>query len=117
MVKSYDPYPPEMDISYASSVRPTSNRMFPSFHDNSESVMNPQYAIGNNYDDRSFPSTDSASTSIDMGSPYNYSYSSQDSGQTSWYSQNTVRTLDTVTEGHKTPIYYNFLIYIFKKII
>ncbi|KAF2319264.1 hypothetical protein GH714_014318 [Hevea brasiliensis] len=81
MGKSYNHYPPEMDVSYASSVRPTSKRMFPSFHDHSESVMSPQYAMGNDYDDRSFGSMYSASTSIDMDSQYNYSCSSQDTGQ------------------------------------
>ncbi|XP_057989883.1 U-box domain-containing protein 52 [Hevea brasiliensis] len=88
MGKSYNHYPPEMDVSYASSVRPTSKRMFPSFHDHSESVMSPQYAMGNDYDDRSFGSMYSASTSIDMDSQYNYSCSSQDTGQTSWHSHN-----------------------------
>ncbi|KAJ9176000.1 hypothetical protein P3X46_014494 [Hevea brasiliensis] len=88
MGKSYDPYQPEMDITYVSSGTPSSNRLFPSFHDNSESVMSPQSAIGNDYDCRSFGSTYSACSSIDTGLQHNYSCSLQDRGQTSWYSHN-----------------------------
>ncbi|XP_015575800.1 U-box domain-containing protein 35 isoform X2 [Ricinus communis] len=86
-LNKYEPYTPEMDISFVSSGRSNStDRIFSPFNDNSDPGTPPRRTSSTEYDYRSFGSVHSAGTSTDLGS--HYSGSSQESGQTTWYSNN-----------------------------
>ncbi|XWS73378.1 hypothetical protein CRYUN_Cryun02cG0123200 [Craigia yunnanensis] len=84
----YEPSIADSDISLVSSGRPSTDRMFTSPYDNME-FGTPRLSMSSDYDNRSFGSSYSGNRSMDFSSSqYDCSSSSQESGRTSWSSQN-----------------------------
>ncbi|XP_022731482.1 U-box domain-containing protein 35-like [Durio zibethinus] len=86
----YEPSIPESDISYVSSGRPSTDRMFPSLYDNMD-FGTPRLSISSDYDDISFGSSYSGNRSMEFNSQFECSSSSVESGRTSWSSQNMIQ--------------------------
>ncbi|KAK6272866.1 hypothetical protein POUND7_009949 [Theobroma cacao] len=87
----YEPSIPDCDISFVSSGRPSTDRMFPSLYDNLE-YGTPRLSVSSDYDNRSFGSSYSGNRSMDFSSSqYELSSSSLESGRTSWSSQNMIQ--------------------------
>lgn len=93
--KSYGelPPPPDTDISFVSSGRPSMDRIFPNFYDNQDTIRSP-IRLSNISDldsNNSFESIQFGRKSLDMiNSPTDYSYTSMDSERMSSASQNVV---------------------------
>ncbi|XP_021889386.1 U-box domain-containing protein 52 [Carica papaya] len=91
--KSYGelPPPPDTDISFVSSGRPSMDRIFPNFYDNQDTIRSP-IRLSNISDldsNNSFESIQFGRKSLDMiNSPTDYSYTSMDSERMSSASQN-----------------------------
>ncbi|KAG5226246.1 U-box domain-containing protein [Salix suchowensis] len=83
----------DSDISFVSSGRPSTDRMFPAFHDVLETGMVPRLSNSSDYDYRSFGSSNSGNKSIDVGSQYNFSSTSEESG-TSWSSSQNMDDME-----------------------
>ncbi|GMH07980.1 hypothetical protein Nepgr_009820 [Nepenthes gracilis] len=71
---------PETDISFVSSGRPSTDRMFPSLYDSREFVQAPHLSNGSEIDRISLGSTYSDGRSFDLNSVTDYSQSSNCSG-------------------------------------
>ncbi|KAJ7969460.1 Protein kinase domain [Quillaja saponaria] len=80
----------ETDISFVSSGRPSTERMFPSISDNMEPGTSDRLSSSSEFDRISFGSSYLANRSVDMSSSqYEFSSSSLESGNSSsWSSQN-----------------------------
>ncbi|XVE98907.1 hypothetical protein REPUB_Repub03eG0149100 [Reevesia pubescens] len=94
----YEPSIAGSDISFVSSGRPSTDRMFSSLYDNME-FGTPLLSIGSDYDNKSFGSSYSGNKSMDFSSSqYDCSSSSQESVRTSWSSQNMMPQDDVEAE-------------------
>ena len=67
MTKAFELSIPDSDISYVSTGRPSTDRMFPLF-DNIESGLNPRLSTSSDFDDNNFGSLFAGNKSIDMTS-------------------------------------------------
>ena len=68
MTKAFELSIPDSDISYVSTGRPSTDRMFPSFFDNIESGLNTRLSTSSDFDDNNFGSLFAGNKSIDMTS-------------------------------------------------
>ncbi|PIA43982.1 hypothetical protein AQUCO_01800209v1 [Aquilegia coerulea] len=93
--KSYcsEPPYPETDISFVSSGRPSTERMFPSLYDQFESGRTPRLSNSSDMDLRSFESIRSANKSPDHSFTNEYSSFSQESGA-SWSSSQNMEDVE-----------------------
>ncbi|KAL9361738.1 hypothetical protein Peur_044523 [Populus x canadensis] len=106
-IAKYEPSIPDSDISFVSSGRPSIDHTFPAIYDAFETGMTPRLSNafetgmtprlsnGSDYDYRSFGSLYSGNKSIDASSQYNFSSTSQESGNTSWSSSQNMDDMES----------------------
>ncbi|KAG6771496.1 hypothetical protein POTOM_022864 [Populus tomentosa] len=106
-IAKYEPSIPDSDISFVSSGRPSIDHAFPAIYDAFETGMTPRLSNafetgmtprlsnGSDYDIRSFGSLYSGNKSIDASSQYNFSSTSQESGNTSWSSSQNMDDMES----------------------
>ncbi|XP_059635766.1 U-box domain-containing protein 35-like [Cornus florida] len=78
----------DSDISFVSSSRPSTDRMFPSFLDSQDMGVAPRLSASSDANNRNFGSPFAGSRSPDPNSMYGFSPHSQDNSSMSWSSQN-----------------------------
>ncbi|XP_011019963.1 PREDICTED: U-box domain-containing protein 34-like [Populus euphratica] len=105
-IAKYEPSIPDSDISFVSSGRPSIDHTFPAIYDAFETGMTPRLSNafetgmtprlsnGSDYEYRSFGSLYSGNKSIDASSQYNFSSTSQESGNTSWSSSQNMDDME-----------------------
>ncbi|XP_057958896.1 U-box domain-containing protein 52-like isoform X2 [Malania oleifera] len=79
---------PDTDISFVSSGRPSTDRMFPSFYDTIETGRTPpRLSSSSEMDNPSFESIQWGRKSLEFGGPFEFSSASHESERLSWSSQ------------------------------
>ncbi|WJZ85024.1 hypothetical protein VitviT2T_004593 [Vitis vinifera] len=80
---------PDSDISFVSSGRPSTDRMFPPFYDSNIDIIrsNPRLSNSSDMDNQTFESSQMGRKSMEIGSPPEFLAISQENDRTSWSSQ------------------------------
>ncbi|XP_034682438.1 U-box domain-containing protein 52 isoform X1 [Vitis riparia] len=80
---------PDSDISFVSSGRPSTDRMFPPFYDSNIDLIrsNPRLSNSSDMDNQTFESSQMGRKSMEIGSPPEFLAISQENDRTSWSSQ------------------------------